>query len=107
LAEAQNKSKGTWSLVLFPVSKDSTALSKEDTTKLLTTYGVQSVPICLFQQEDKTAIFTGKDAPYEKTSWSIKPELIRYIPPKPIIVQKPIPQTDSGGGVVVQPKFNP
>jgi len=107
LAEAQNQSKGTWSLVLSPVPTDSTSLSKDDATKLFTIYGVQSIPICLFQPEDKTAVFTGKDAPYEKTCWSVKPELIRYIPPKPIIVQKPIPQTDSGGGVVVQPKFNP
>jgi hypothetical protein len=102
---------------MSPVIQPSSALSKESVTKLFTQYGVQSVPICLFDTPSVTDIFTGpvvkrttEDAPKEtavfnKSPWFIKPELIRYIPPKPIIVQKPIPQTDSGGGTIVQPNI--
>jgi hypothetical protein len=106
LADAQSQTKAAWSIVMPPVSTDSSSLTKDDITKLQTQYGVQSIPTCLFQAPDKTSVFTGKDAPYDKSAWTIKPELIRYIPPKPIVVQKPIPQADSGGGVIVSPKFN-
>ena len=35
----------------------------------------------------------------------VKPELIRFIPPKPIAIQHPYPQANSGGGKVVSPKL--
>jgi len=106
LADAQSQTKSAWTLVMYPVSSDATSLTEANINKLTKEYGVQSIPTCLFETDDDSAVFIGKGAPYEKTSWTVKAELIRYIPPKPIIVQKPIPQTDSGGGAIVSPKFN-
>jgi hypothetical protein len=50
-------------------------------------------------------MFTGKGAVFEKQAWTIKPELLRFIPPKPIVVQKASPQTNANGGFIVSPSL--
>jgi len=105
LGDAQNQTKSAWTLVMPPSASEANTISSDGLTKLLTQYGAQSIPLCLFDKTETTNLFTGKDAPFEKVSWVIKPELIRFIPPKPIIVKTPIPETNSGGGTVVTPDF--
>lgn len=105
LAAAQAETKGAWTLVMSPVSSHTNTVSKDDLTKLITSYGVQSTPFCIFDDPKITDNFTGKGALFESSSWALKPELLRFIPPKPIVVKKPIPQTNSGGGAVITPTF--
>jgi hypothetical protein len=105
LADAVSKTKQAWTLVMQPAALESNAVSKENLTTLLTTYGVHSVPFCLFDSEPVLESFVGKDAPYKSISWSVKSDLTRFIPPKPIAVQKASPQTNSGGGFVVSPSL--
>ena len=105
LADAQTQTKSCWTIVMPPVSSAQSMIEKENLTKLYTTYGIQSIPFCLFDSKTTTSLFTGKDAPYHKASWQVKPEILRFIPPKPIAVQKPMPETNSSGGAVVTPSF--
>ena len=105
IAQAQSNTKKAWTIVMAPVATEAAGLKKDVLKKLLEQYGVQSVPLCIFDTPTTTDIFTGKDAPYENTAWVAKPELIRYIPPKPIAVQKAIPETNSNGGAISSPSF--
>jgi hypothetical protein len=105
LAAAQAETKSAWTIVMSPVSSATNALLKDDLTKLITNYGVQSIPFCIFDVPTVTDNFTGNGALFEKSSWAVKPELLRFIPPKPIVVKKPIPETNSGGGAVITPTF--
>jgi len=105
LAAAQAETKSAWTLVMSPVSTSTNTPSKDDLTKLITNYGVQSIPFCMFDDPKVTDNFTGKGALFEKSCWAVKPELLRFIPPKPIVVKKAIPETNSGGGAVVTPSF--
>lgn len=103
LADAVSQTKKAWTLVMTPVASDSDVPTKSQLNTLLTTYGVQCVPITLFQPEAINAPFVSQDGVYKNTSWTPKPDLIRYIPVPPIITQKPIPQTNSGGGAIRSP----
>jgi hypothetical protein len=105
LADSVSKTKQAWTLVMQPAATESNSVKKENLTKLLTTYGVHSVPFCIFDSKDVVDSFVGKDAPYKISSWSVKNQNIRFIPPKPIAVQKPSPLTNSGGGFVVSPSL--
>jgi hypothetical protein len=105
LADAQSKTKRAWTLCMRPVSTPTDEMSSDQLKKLLETYGVHAIPITLFDTSTKTDVFCGKGAPYNQQSWIVKRDLIRYIPPKPIAIQKPSPQTNSGGGIIQTPKF--
>jgi hypothetical protein len=103
LADAQAQTKKAWTLVMPPVADDKNSVTADQLKTLLSQMGVHAVPFCIFDQTSVTDIFTGKTAPFEKNAWSIKPELIRFIPPKPIVLQKPNPLTNANGGFVVSP----
>ena len=106
IAQAQSNTKKAWTIVMAPVAYEGVGVVQKDTLKkLLEQYGVQAIPLCIFDTPTTTDLFTGKDAPYENTAWVAKPELIRYIPPKPIAVQKAIPETNSNGGAISSPSF--
>lgn len=105
LADAQSKTKRMWTLCMPPVSTSTDELNSDQLKKLLETYGVHAIPITLFDVPAKTDLVCGKGAPYNQQSWIVKKDLIRYIPPKPIAIQKPSPQTNSGGGFIQTPKF--
>lgn len=105
LADAQSQTKRAWTLVMSPVASDYTSKNiKEGLKKILTTYGVHAVPFVLFDEPTITDGFVGQNAPFQSSAWAVKPELIRFIPPSPIVTQKPIPQTNSGGGALVAPR---
>ncbi len=104
LADAVSNTKQAWTLVMTPTA-DALSLDANKVKKLLQEYGVHCIPITIFDAPQTTDIFTGRDAPYGKTAWTYKPDLIRFIPPRPIVIQKPNPLTNSGGGAVVAPKF--
>jgi hypothetical protein len=105
LADSVSKTKQAWTLVMQPAATESNTIKKDDLNTLLTKYGVHSVPFCIFDSKDVVDSFVGKDAPYKNSCWSVKNENIRFIPPKPIAVQKPSPLTNSGGGFVVSPSL--
>jgi hypothetical protein len=105
LADSVSKTKQAWTLVMQPAALETNTVSKENLTELLTKYGVHSVPFCLFDSQPVLDSFVGKEAPYKTMSWSVKSDLLRFIPPKPIAVQKPSPLTNSGGGFVVSPSL--
>jgi hypothetical protein len=104
LADAQSQTKKAWTLVLSPTaSEDSNTNLKTNLNTILTTYGVHAVPFVLFDPPAITDGFVGPSAPFQSSAWVAKPDLIRFVPPKPIVTQKPIPQTNSGGGALVAP----
>lgn len=105
LADAQSQTKKAWTLVMPPIASESSSASlKDGLKKILTTYGVQAVPFVLFDPPTVTDGYVGAGAPFQSSAWVVKPELIRFIPPRPIVTQKPIPQTNSGGGALVAPR---
>lgn len=105
LADAQSQTKKAWTLVLPPVASEASSISlKDGLKKILTTYGVHTVPFVLFDPSSVTDGFVGIGSPFQSSAWVAKPELLRFIPPKPIVTQKPIPQTNSGGGALVAPR---
>jgi hypothetical protein len=105
LADTQSRTKRIWTLCMTPVSTPTDTINSEQLKKLLQIYGVHAIPITLFDNPSRTDIFSGRGAPYNQTAWIVKPNLIRYIPPKPIAIQKPSPKTNSGGGFIQTPKF--
>jgi hypothetical protein len=93
-ADAVNSTKEAWTIAMRPVSSTTNILDQDTLVKLYNTYGVHSIPKILFSDEIvKTA------------GWTLKPDLLRYKPPSPIIVQKPYKSSDSGGGTVVSPRI--
>jgi hypothetical protein len=105
LADAQSQTKKAWTLVMPPVATEASSITlKDGLKKIFTTYGVHAAPFVLFDPPTVTDGFVGKDAPFQSSSWVAKPELIRFIPPRPIVTQKPIPQTNAGGGALLAPR---
>lgn len=102
---AVQSTKEAWTLVMPPVSSETNQINMKDMNSLLSTYGVNSIPITLFSDAVNTDIFTGKGKPFNTASWVAKPKLIQYVPPVPIPISKPFPQANSGGGTVVSPKL--
>ncbi len=105
LADAVANTKQAWTLVMTPTA-DQLSIDTAKFKKLLEMYGVHCVPITVFDTPQMTDVFMGRNGgPYNKSSWVYKPELIRFIPPKPITIAKPNPLTNAGGGAIVAPKF--
>lgn len=99
LADAQTQTKKAWTLVMAPRATETNVISAENRKRLNTEFGVHAVPFCLFD-----AGASGLLGDFSKSGWNLKPELLRFIPPKPIIVQKPSPQTNANGGAIFSPK---
>lgn len=97
--------KEAWTICIEPISSSTNQSDQKTIDTLYNTYGVHSVPTTIFADSKNTDIFTGNGKVFSSSSWSVKPELIRYIPPKPIPVQHPYPQANSGGGKVISPKL--
>lgn len=105
IADSQSQTKSAWTLVMNPIASATKEYSTEQLKKLLTQYGVHAVPFCLFDEAKQTDLFVGKGAYYDKAAWAPKEELLRFIPPKPIVVQKASPQTNAYGGAIFGPKL--
>lgn len=82
-------------------------LSKQNLDDLYNVYGVHSVPFVLFDDESYTKFWLTANekegSQYRKNSWVIKPKMIRFIPPPPIVSLKQDPRvnTDMGKGAGV------
>ena len=105
LAQAQTLTKKSWTLVMPPIATSKSIYSAETIGQMYKQYGVHAVPFTLFDEKPLTDLFVGKGGPFNTGSWAFKPELIRFIPPKPIVGLKPSPQTNAGGGFVSSPKL--
>lgn len=98
LADAQTQTKKAWTLVMTPYASEKNTVTAENRKRLATEFGVQAVPFCLFGGA------AAAPTEFSKSGWILKPELLRFIPPKPIIVQKASPQTNANGGAIFSPK---
>jgi hypothetical protein len=105
LAQAQTQTKKTWTLVMPPVASEKIDYTSENLKDMYTKYGVHAVPITLFDAKPVTDSFVGKGASFNTGAWSIKPELLRFIPPRPILGLKASPQTNASGGFIASPKL--
>lgn len=103
--DAIEQTKQAWTLSMEPISSETNQIQKEDLKRFIDQYGVHSIPTSLFAKEQDTELFVGKGGQFELTAWTVKPELLRYIPARPIPIQKPYPQSNSGGGTVIAPKL--
>jgi hypothetical protein len=107
VADAVATTKQSWTLVMNPSSEIS-PLSADNLNKLYNTYGVSCVPFSLADPPHVTNLWTAPTgAPFSRTTWNVKPLPVRFIPPVPIPIKKPIPQTNSDGGKVVAPSLTP
>ena len=105
IESAVQSTKEAWTLVMPHVSSETNQINDVDKDKLYNVFGVNSIPITLFSDPKHTDIFTGKGKAFNNNTWVPKPNLIQYIPPKAIPIQKPFPQSNSGGGKVIAPKL--
>jgi hypothetical protein len=105
VAGAVELTKEAWTLCMESISSSTNQPDQAGIDRLYNTYGVHSVPTTIFSDSVNTDIFTGVGKIFATSSWSVKPELIRFIPPKAIPVQHPYPQANSGGGKVISPKL--
>lgn len=104
-ASAVESTKESWTLVMNPVSTATNQPDQKTVDSLFKTYGVHSIPTTLFADATATDVFTAKDMTFNKSVWAAKSQLLRYVPPRPIPIQHPYPQANSGGGKVVAPKI--
>ena len=102
IAEAVSTTKQSWTLVMTPSSEMSMP-DGENLKKLYNTYGVHCVPFSLADPPQKTNLWIASGAPFYRKTWNVKSESIRFIPPKPIPISKPIPETNSNGGALTAP----
>lgn len=100
IGDAVTKNKETFSIV-FPTEIGQMSADKYE--KLLKTYGVNSVPFIMFEQDIDYMI--GPDSPHYKTSWLAKSEGLRFHPPAPILISPADPKTNSNGGRIVAPSL--
>ena len=105
IAGAVELTKEAWTIVMGPISSPTNQPDNSTLDTLFNTYGIQCIPTTIISDTSNTNLFTGPGKSFSTSSWSTKPELIRYIPPKPIAIQHPYPQANSGGGTVVSPKL--
>jgi hypothetical protein len=101
--EQQNMTKQSWTIAMEPVATATNSPNEESLKKLYETYGVQSVPFVLFDEEKTVEPFL---QPFMKNiSWRSKVPLLRFIPPAPIPIQKAMPETNALGGKIIPPTF--
>lgn len=103
IAEAVEQTKAAWTLVMPPVAGPSSLLDEDKLKKLLTFYGVQAVPFCIFDEPKQTDLFLAKGKYQNTASWSAKAQNLRFVPPKPGVILKPSPQTNAQGGRIFSP----
>lgn len=103
IPEAVESTKRAFTIVMTPDAEKE--ISKETLDKLLTQYGVNAVPFVLFEDAKKTDAWIGKSGHYENAGIRAKGDRLRFIPPKPILVLKQNPATNSGGGAIVAPSL--
>lgn len=105
LPDAQQQTKRAWCLTMEKTGNLPAAKDTESLKKLYDVYGVQSIPFTLFEKTANVNMFIGTNQKFSKAAWTIKSELNRFIPPKPITILKQTPQANAGGGALVSPRF--
>jgi hypothetical protein len=102
--DSQTQTKKAWTLVMHPVATEKNSVSPENMKRLYTDFGVHAVPFCIFDSKPVIDAFTGKESVFNKSGWNVKPDLLRFIPPRPIILKKPSPKTNANGGAIFSPE---
>lgn len=102
--DAIANTKTSWTLCLWPVAERANP-TEQSISDLLNTYGINCLPMVLFDTKERTDLWTGKSRPYESSAWRVKPEPLRFIPPTPTKILAASKETDSGKGKVVSPTF--
>lgn len=94
-----NSTKIRWTMALGSYGENP---EEETVKKLLTKYGVQSIPIYMFdiQDKEKKILALWKDAYYR-----IKPNQIRFTRPAPIKPKEPSTKLNAQGGFLTSPKI--
>jgi hypothetical protein len=78
----------------------SNATDSDTYNKIASSYGVNCIPIQIF---DKNNDFMFSDNTFKKYSYTIKPENLRYVKPPIVIPGEPNPGTDAKGGKLRSP----
>jgi hypothetical protein len=99
--ETIEATKLRWTVCL---SQDpSKPVSEEVYNKITSTFGVNCVPIILF---DTTKKFMLTDKTFKKYSFIPKPKALRYIKPPVVTPAEPNPSTNANGGMLVEPSVS-
>ena len=103
LAQAQTLTKKAWTLVMPPIASEKEIYTSENLKQMYTQFGIHAAPFTIFDPKSTTDVFVGKESYFNTKSWLIKPELLRFIPPNPIVGLKASPQTNAAGGFISSP----
>jgi len=81
----------------------SSPVTTDNLDKLYNTYGIHSFPFFLTDDSKITDMWLAKGGFFDIKRWNVKAEPLRFIPPKPIVIQNAIARANSDGGAVVAP----
>ena len=104
ITEAVANSKKAWTLTM-PPDADIDDIPADKVKDLFDVYGVHCFPISLADTPQKTDKLLATGAPFFTTAWNAKKGPLRFIPPKPIPILKPMPEMNAVGGVVPSPSL--
>ena len=97
--EVADATKLRWTICF---SKDpSQSVTKDTYNKITSTFGVNCVPMVLFDTSANQFMF--QDNTFKKYSYIPKPEALRYIKPPVVVPAEPNPSTNANGGILRAP----
>jgi hypothetical protein len=97
--EVADATKLRWTICF---SKDpSQSVTKDTYNKITSTYGVNCVPVLLFDTAANQYMF--QDNTFKKYSYIPKPEALRYTKPPVVVPAEPNPSTNANGGILRAP----
>jgi hypothetical protein len=76
-----------------------------DINKLITEFGVHTVPFTHFDDQPITDKWLGVGSIYNKESFATKPLPLQYIPPEHIVLNEPSSRSNANGGLITAPKL--
>ena len=100
--EIIENTKLRWTICL--PQNPSVPVTKEVYKKITETYGVNCIPMTLFDPANE--FMFGESPLFKQTSYTPKPDYLRYINPVTLTVSSPTNETNSNKGLVIQPKVN-
>jgi hypothetical protein len=97
--EVADATKLRWTICF---SKDpSQSVTKDTYNKITSTFGVNCVPVLLFDTAANQYMF--QDNTFKKYSYIPKPEALRYTKPPVVVPAEPNPSTNANGGILRAP----
>ena len=109
--QAVNDTKRAWTLVLEP-NPDQDTMTSENLLNIHKEYGIHCMPFSLADVKPKQDKWIGQkqgsgssSGLFARIAWRVKEAPLRFVPPEPIPIKIPSPQTDAGQGRIPSPSL--